>query len=94
MRIRDWLSAGVVGLFIGGCAGMQTGASSETKAAVAPTGKLRVAFLSALIYVVTTHLFPPRGGCDVDRIGVCWGALAPPLEERRQCRSYEPSSIG
>jgi polar amino acid transport system substrate-binding protein len=50
MRIRDWLSAGVVGLFIGGCAAMQTGASSETKAAVAPTGKLRVAFLSALIY--------------------------------------------
>jgi polar amino acid transport system substrate-binding protein len=50
MRIRDWLSAGVVGLFIGGCAGMQTGASSETKAAVAPTGKLRVAFISAAIY--------------------------------------------
>jgi hypothetical protein len=56
MRIRDWLSAGVVGLFIGGCAGMQTGASSETKAAVAPTGKLRVAFVSALIYVVVTNL--------------------------------------
>lgn len=46
MRTRDWLSAGVVALFIGGCAGMQTGASSETKAALAPTGKLRVGFLS------------------------------------------------
>jgi polar amino acid transport system substrate-binding protein len=46
MRIRDWFRAGVVGLVIGGCAGMQTGASSETKAAVAPTGKLRVGFIS------------------------------------------------
>ena len=50
MRMRDWLSAVIVGLFIGGCAGMQTGASVETKAAVAPTGKLRVAFLLVPIY--------------------------------------------
>lgn len=46
MRLRNWLSAGVVGLFIGGCVGMQSGVSSGTKAALAPTGKLRVAFLS------------------------------------------------
>ncbi len=50
MRIRDWLRAGVVGVIISGCAGMQTAPSPETKAAVAPTGKLRVAFLSAVIY--------------------------------------------
>lgn len=50
MRIRDWLSAGVVGLFIGGCAGMQTGVNPETRAALAPTGKLRVAFLLVPLY--------------------------------------------
>lgn len=46
MRIREWFCAGVAGLVIGGCAGMQTGPSSETRAAVAPTGKLRVGFIS------------------------------------------------
>ena len=47
MRIHYWLNAGVLGLLITGCAGMQSGVSSETRAAVAPTGKLRVAFISA-----------------------------------------------
>lgn len=46
MRLHDWCCAGVVGLFVGGCAGMQSGTSPETKAALAPAGKLRVAFLS------------------------------------------------
>jgi polar amino acid transport system substrate-binding protein len=66
MRIRDWLSAGVVGLFIGGCAGMQTGASSETKAAVAPTGKLRVAFLSSPIYATKDSATGELKGVAVD----------------------------
>ena len=46
MRVRDWFYAAVVGLFVGGCVGMQSGANTETKAALAPTGKLRVAFVS------------------------------------------------
>jgi len=66
MRIRDWLSAGVVGLLIGGCAGMQTGASSETKAAVAPTGKLRVAFLSAAIYAIKDPATGELKGVAID----------------------------
>ena len=66
MRIRDWLSAGVVGLFIGGCAGMQTGASPETKAAVAPTGKLRVAFVSAVIFAVKDPATGELKGVAVD----------------------------
>ena len=66
MRIRDWLSAGVVGLLIGGCAGMQTGASSETKAAVAPTGKLRVAFLSSPIYATKDSATGELKGVAVD----------------------------
>ncbi len=46
MRIWDWRYVGFVGLCIGGCVAMPDGARSETKAAVAPTGKLRVAFVS------------------------------------------------
>jgi len=66
MRLRDWFCAGVVGLFIGGCAGMQTGASSETKAAVAPTGKLRVAFLSVPIYATKDPATGELKGVAVD----------------------------
>lgn len=66
MRIRDWLSAGVVGLLIGGCAGMPTGASPETKAAVAPTGKLRVAFLSAVIFAIKDPATGELKGVAVD----------------------------
>ena len=66
MRLRDWFCAGVVGLFIGGCAGMQTGASSETKAAVAPTGKLRVAFLSGPIYATKDPATGELKGVAVD----------------------------
>lgn len=50
MRARDWISAGIVGIVIAGCAGMQSGVNPETKAAMAPTGKLRVALLMAPIY--------------------------------------------
>jgi polar amino acid transport system substrate-binding protein len=66
MRIRDWLRAGVVGLLIGGCAGMQTGASSETRAAVAPTGKLRVAFLSVPIYATKDPATGELKGVAID----------------------------
>ena len=52
MRMHNWFSAGVVALLINGCAGMQGDASSEARAALAPTGKLRVAFFSAPIYAV------------------------------------------
>jgi polar amino acid transport system substrate-binding protein len=50
MRVRDWISAGIVGIVIGGCAGMHGGVSPETRAAIAPTGKLRVAFLLVPLY--------------------------------------------
>jgi len=77
MRIRDWFCAGVVGLFISGCAGMQTGASPETKAAVAPTGKLRVAFLFVPIYATKDSATGELKGVVIDlgkemarRIGV------------------------
>jgi polar amino acid transport system substrate-binding protein len=85
MRTREWLSAGLVGLLITGCAGMQTGASSETKAAVAPTGKLRVAFLSSPIYAIKDSATGELKGVAVDlgkelarRVGVPFDPLIYP----------------
>ena len=66
MRILNWFSAGVVLLLIAGCAGMQTGASSEAKAAVAPTGKLRVAFLLAAIYAAKDPTTGELKGVAID----------------------------
>lgn len=66
MRIRDWLSAAVVGLLVGGCAGMQTAPNPETKAAVAPTGKLRVAFVSAVIFATKDPATGEFKGVAVD----------------------------
>jgi polar amino acid transport system substrate-binding protein len=52
MGLRHWISIAVVGFVAGGCAGMQSGVTADTRASVAPTGKLRVAFLLAPIYAV------------------------------------------
>lgn len=82
MRIRDWLGAGVVALFFGGCAGMQTAAIPETRAAVAPTGKLRVGFLSAPLYATRDPVTGELKGTAVDlgkelarRLGVPFEAV-------------------
>ncbi|MBI2227236.1 MAG: transporter substrate-binding domain-containing protein [Betaproteobacteria bacterium] len=66
MRVHDWLIAGVVGLFISGCAGTQTAPSPETKAALAPTGKLRVAFITAVIYGMKDSATGELKGVAVD----------------------------
>jgi len=51
MRIASWLTAALAGLLLAGCAGMQPAApSAEVRAALAPSGTLRVAFVTALIY--------------------------------------------
>ncbi|MBK9705079.1 MAG: hypothetical protein IPO75_17485 [Betaproteobacteria bacterium] len=50
MRTIHWLMTAVFALMLTGCAGVQTGVNPETKAAVAPTGKLRVAFLLVPLY--------------------------------------------
>jgi polar amino acid transport system substrate-binding protein len=83
MRIRDWFSAWVAGLLITGCAGMQGGASSETRQAVAPTGKLRVAFVTAAIYATRDPVTGELKGGAVDlgkelarRVGVPFDPVA------------------
>jgi len=43
---RYWIAAAVLGLLLNGCAGVQTAPTQEEKQALAPTGKLRVGFIS------------------------------------------------
>jgi polar amino acid transport system substrate-binding protein len=43
---RNWIAAAVLGLLLNGCAGVQTAPTQEEKQALAPTGKLRVGFIS------------------------------------------------
>ena len=50
MHINHWFVAGLLGFLLGGCANTQTAPTPETRQALAPTGKLRVAFVSAAIY--------------------------------------------
>jgi polar amino acid transport system substrate-binding protein len=66
MRLVHVLSALIVGLFLGGCAGPQGGIGAETKASLAPTGKLRVAFLSAPIYAAKDPATGELKGVAVD----------------------------
>lgn len=81
MRLRDWLCAAVVGVFIGGCAGMHSGANSETKAALAPTGKLRVAFLSpAPLYAIKDPATGELKGVAIDLGKELSGRVGVPFE--------------
>ncbi len=66
MRVLAWICAGVVGLFIGGCAEMPAGASPQTAAAVAPAGKLRIAFISVPIYATKDAASGEFKGVAVD----------------------------
>src|SRR5512134_1713868 len=66
MQFQDWLRAGVVGLFIGGCAGMQGGVSPETRASIAPTSTLRVAFLMGPIYAAKDPATGELKGVAID----------------------------
>lgn len=50
MRVRNWVPAVVAGMLIATGAPAQADSSAAARAALAPTGKLRVAFFSAPIY--------------------------------------------
>lgn len=52
MRLAGWLFAVTVGTFLVGCAGPTPGPSADAKAALVPTGKLRVGFVSTSIYAI------------------------------------------
>ena len=50
MRIAKWIWVAVAGLLFAACAAAPRGPSAEARAALAPSGTLRVAFVTALIY--------------------------------------------
>lgn len=66
MRIHDWWWAGLLGTMLAGCAGMQSGISADTRASLAPTGKLRVAFLFAPIYATKDPATGELKGIAID----------------------------
>lgn len=56
----------VLGLLCSACMGLHTAPTDETRQAIAPTGKLRVAFLSAPIYVTKDAATGELKGVAVD----------------------------
>lgn len=66
MRMIHWLMAAVLAMVLMGCASMQSGPSPESKAALVPTGKLRVAFSSAVIYGMKDSATGELKGMAVD----------------------------
>ena len=66
MQIGDWLCAGLSGLLITGCAGMESVGESEIRAALAPMGKLRVAFISAPMFATKDPATGELKGVAVD----------------------------
>ena len=46
MRVTYWLITGILGFLFSGCTNIQTAPTPEARQALAPTGKLRVGFLS------------------------------------------------
>lgn len=66
MRRRDWLGITIIGLLVSGCAGMQQGPGDGARAALAPTGTLRVAFFAAPVYAVKDPATGELKGLGVD----------------------------
>lgn len=66
MRTTHWLMTAILGLVLTGCAGIPTAPTPEARQALAPTGKLRVAFLSAAIYATKDTATGELKGVAVD----------------------------
>jgi polar amino acid transport system substrate-binding protein len=82
MRI-NWATAFLFGVAISGCASTQTALTPETRNAIAPTGKLRVAFLTAPTHATKDAASGEFKGVAVDlgnelarRIGVPFEPVA------------------
>ena len=65
---------------IAGCAGVNTAPSRDAKAALAPTGKLRVAFVSTSIYAIKDPTTGELKGIAVDLGNDLARRLEVPLE--------------
>ena len=82
MAISRWVVIVMAGLLIASCATMQSRVGHETKQALAPTGKLRVAFVMVLISATKDPTTGELRGVSIDlgkelagRIGVPFEAI-------------------
>ena len=66
MRTTYWLMTAVLGMLLTGCAGMHTAPTPEARQALAPTGKLRVAFITATIYATKDPATGELKGVAID----------------------------
>ncbi len=85
MRTTHWLMIAIIGLLLMGCAGIATAPTPEAQQALAPTGKLRVAFISVLLYTTKDPATGELKGPAVDlgkelarRVGVPFDPVAYP----------------
>jgi polar amino acid transport system substrate-binding protein len=66
MRITHWFIVAMLGFLLSGCASTQTAPTAEARQALAPTGQLRVAFLSAVLYATKEPATGELKGVAVD----------------------------
>ena len=81
MHAAHWFITGIVTMFfLGGCASGPSAPTPEARQALAPSGKLRVAFLSAAIYATKDPATGEVKGVAVDLGGELARRLAMPFE--------------
>jgi polar amino acid transport system substrate-binding protein len=66
MRMTDWFIVAMLGFLLGGCASTQTAPAEEARQALAPSGQLRVAFLSGVLYATKEPATGELKGVAVD----------------------------
>jgi polar amino acid transport system substrate-binding protein len=66
MKRRHWIQAALAGLALGGCAGIDGARFESARASLAPTGRLRVAFLASPLYATRQPATGALAGVAVD----------------------------
>lgn len=66
MRVMHWMGVAMAAFAFGGCASVETAPSPEVRQALAPSGKLRVAFLAGPLYATKNPATGELTGVAVD----------------------------
>lgn len=104
MDARKWLTGLLIGFLLAGCSSLQKEPSAETKAALAPTGKLRGAFLTVPIYATKDAsggyrgVAPDLGNELAKRLGVPYVAVpyssVPAMEAGAKTGDWDVVTMG
>ena len=105
MRTTDWVMTAILGLVLTNCAGIHTAPTPEARQALAPTGKLRVAFPLLPIYATKDLATGEVKGVAVDlgkelaqRVGVPFEPVVypnpPPLIGGAKSGEWDVALIG